>query len=284
MLETPGLRQRAENQVLTELRIAHDEGTARLLINQKHRFFFDHPQDHVPGLLLLEGGHQLAERLLPAGEWLASELQACFSKYCLFDSPVKVQGKRSPLDEGWQCEIVIAQRLQVRASMHWVFIPMPPTRVVQLHSTAEVPVEKALVNKKRLENVMIGQPYTFQQTGHECHALLPHPANLLADSRQQTHPLYLLEAFMQLQRSLNYAQPVRLRDILLGISMQVFKPLAVGSAFHLQMEPQLDNGEARHFNRGADLWAAGQRFARCEMHSGRIQRKKHTVTQRSSAE
>ncbi|QCK79796.1 hypothetical protein E4K08_26015 [Raoultella ornithinolytica] len=67
MLETPGLRQRAENQVLTELRIAHDEGTARLLINQKHRFFFDHPQDHVPGLLLLEGGASVGRTLVTCG-------------------------------------------------------------------------------------------------------------------------------------------------------------------------------------------------------------------------
>lgn len=280
---TPGLRQRTENQVLTKLRRIHNEGSAELLINQKHRFFFDHPQDHVPGLLLLEGGHQLAERLLPAGEWLASELQARFTKYCLFDSPVRMQGKCSAQGEGWLCEIVVTQQLQVHASMNWVFIPMPSTQVVQRHSTAEAPVEEALVNKKRRENVMIGQPYAFQQTGHECHALLPHPANLLADSCQQTHPLYLLEAFMQLQRALNHAEPVRLRDILLGVSMQVFQPLAQGSAFQLQMEAQQGRGEARHFNRGADLWAAGQRFARCEMHSGRIQRSKHAAVQEGLA-
>lgn len=246
--------------------------------------FFDHPQDHVPGLLLLEGGHQLAERLLPPGEWLASEMQARFIRYCLFDSPVGLRGTCQPQGEGWQCEIAVTQNSQDRASMQWFFIPLPATQVTQLHSTAECPVESAKVNKKRPENVMIGQPYPFETTGYECHALLPHPDNLLADSHHQTHPLYLLEAFMQLQRSLNYDQPVRLRDILMGVSMQTFLPLAAGSAFHLQMEPQQDNGEARHFNRGADLWAAGQRFARCEMLSGRIQRNKQTITQGSSAE
>ncbi len=284
MPETPRLRQRAENQVLTDLRFSHGEGAAQLMINRKHRFFFDHPQDHVPGLLLLEGGHQLAERMLPAGAWFASELQARFTKYCLFDSPVELSAKCSTQDEGWRCDIVVIQQLQVRAGMHWVFMPMPATRVIQLRSTAEAPIERAQVNKKRLENVMIGQPYAFEKNGYECHALLPHPANLLADSHQQTHPLYLLEAFMQLQRSLNHAQPVRLRDILLGVSMQVLLPLAVGSAFHLQMAPQQDNGEGRHFNRGADLWAAGQRFARCEMLSGRIQRNAQTAVQWSLAE
>ncbi|MEB7884970.1 AfsA-related hotdog domain-containing protein [Serratia fonticola] len=283
MLETPGLRQRTENQVLTQIRCANDEAVAQLLINQKHRFFFDHPQDHVPGLLLLEGGHQLAERLLPQGEWLASEVQAGFTKYCLFDSPVEVHAKRSALEAGWQCDITITQRQEVRATLRWVFTPLPSARLIQLHSTAEAPVDKAQVNKKRLENVMIGQPYAFGQGGHECHALLPHSANLLADSRQQTHPLYLLEAFMQLQRSLNHAQPVRLRDILLGVSMQVLQPLAVGSAFHMQMDQQQDSGEGRRFSRGADLWAAGQLFARCDMHSGRIQRNKNKLAQEISA-
>lgn len=274
MLETKRLRQRPENRAISQVRCAGDEGQAQLLINQQHGFFFDHPHDHIPGLLLLESGHQLAVELLPEGAWFASELQAGFVKYCLFDSPVELRAQRHPVGDGWVCDVTVTQQQEARATLHWAFIPLPKERLVHRQPTVDAPIDKALVNKQRPENVMIGKPYALGPNGHQCHALVPDPDNLLADSRGQTHPLYLLEAFMQLQRSLNHAESVRLRDILLGVSMTQRLPLDVRSAFYMQTDRQSEKDEGRHFSRGAELWADGQCFARCDMHTGRIRRVK----------
>lgn len=278
MFETRRLRQRPENQVLSQVCFDGDEGTAQLLVNQQHRFFFDHQHDHIPGLLLLEGGHQLTERLLPEGAWFASELQADFTKYCLFDSPVELHATRRPLKAGWVSDVILRQRDETRATLHWVFSPLPETLLVQPGSTVNKAIEPSQVNKHRPENVMIGKPDVLDSGECQCHALQPHCANLLADSQGQTHPLYLLEAFMQLQRSLNHRDSYRLRDILLGVGMQVYSPLGAGSGFHMQANRYDEKDQGRHFSRGADLWAAGECFARCEMHTGRIRRGRKTMT------
>ena len=46
--------------------------TTSLLIDATHPYFFDHPCDHVPGMLLLEGCVQLAQAAL-ARSWLLRE-------------------------------------------------------------------------------------------------------------------------------------------------------------------------------------------------------------------
>lgn len=272
MSNTSALRQKPENRVICNICPAPGSASAQLTVDRQHPFFFDHPHDHIPGLLLLEGGHQLALEMLPGGQWFARSLDASFNKYCLFDEAVVLDGRCTTQDEGWVCEITISQHQDVRAGLRWEFLPLPALLLSQLPVNAGPPVAKAQVNKVRDENVMIEEPSVSSQGKIECHALTPHPDNWLADSNSQTHPLYLLEAFMQLQRSLNHAESVRLRDILLGVSIRQTQPLQPGSRFLMSSDTGQDKDAGRHFSRGADLWAAGQCFARCEMHSGRIRR------------
>ncbi len=57
-----GSRASAEHVVITTPEFAPDAGAfvATLIVNETHPYFFDHPCDHVPGMLLLEACAQLA--------------------------------------------------------------------------------------------------------------------------------------------------------------------------------------------------------------------------------
>ena len=56
------------------------EVTASLIVDRTHPFFFDHPCDHVPGMLLLEGCAQLALGAL-AGSGVAASLRPAVVAY-----------------------------------------------------------------------------------------------------------------------------------------------------------------------------------------------------------
>jgi 3-hydroxymyristoyl/3-hydroxydecanoyl-(acyl carrier protein) dehydratase len=57
-----GWRTSAEHVVITTPEYSADNGAfaATLIVNESHPYFFDHPCDHVPGMLLLEACAQLA--------------------------------------------------------------------------------------------------------------------------------------------------------------------------------------------------------------------------------
>jgi hypothetical protein len=55
-------RGRADNAVITPPNYADHRGgfVTSLIVDHRHPYFFDHPCDHVPGMLLLEGSAQVA--------------------------------------------------------------------------------------------------------------------------------------------------------------------------------------------------------------------------------
>jgi hypothetical protein len=276
MTEPRLLRQRAENQVIMQIQRRENGGRAQLVVDQQHAFFFDHPHDHIPGLLLLEGAHQIAQRLLPGEKaWFATGLQARFTKYCLFDGPIKLDASMKLQAGKWCSEVSVSQHRVPRATICWQFVGLPPGLLRQPPGVNSCEaVDKSRVNKHRVENVMIAQPYPLPQGGVECHALAPHRDNLLADSDGQAHPLALLETFMQLQRFLNGTESTRLRDVLLGVSMSQSLPLQAGSTFSIRTDAEEEKEAGKYFSRGADLWAAGRCFARCDIHTHRSLRAK----------
>lgn len=54
-------------------------GQARLMVDQSHPVFFDHPCDHVPGMMIMAGCRQLALRSHPA--LVVHSLDAKFTRY-----------------------------------------------------------------------------------------------------------------------------------------------------------------------------------------------------------
>jgi A-factor biosynthesis hotdog domain len=243
---------------------------AMLQVDQTHTFYFDHPLDHVPGLLLLEGSVQLAQRLASAPCFVSS-VEARFIKYVLFDAPIHLQADRGG---GGGIRVRVEQAGLLRAEIvirlsDCLVLPLAPAH--QIHA-AKGPCDGAPLGKWRAENVLIATPE--ETDGSITAQLLPIQADcLLTDSADVLHPLHLLEGFMQVQRYLNSqsATTARMRDILLGVSIRQTAPIPRGTA-PLQIRGMIGFTETttKHFSRQAVIACGDQIFAHCAIHTAQI--------------
>jgi hypothetical protein len=239
---------------------------AELRVDQSHPFFFDHPLDHVPGLLLLEGAVQLAQRFAPAQHFVAG-IEAAFLRYALFDAPIALNAAR--VAEG-KIQVQISQaghlRAEVTVDLRLNVMATPSAEAV--HSP---PCARNLLGKWRPENVLIGEP---QIRGNQISApMLPAPPDcLLCDSAQALHPLHLLESFMQVQRYLNNrsSDAARMRDILTGVSFAQTAPvLDLTATPTLQGSVEFGATNARRLSRAASIALGDRVFAHCALHTAR---------------
>ena len=75
-----------------------DDFIAQLFIDKTHPFFFEHPLDHVPGLMLVEAGRQLGTAVahtaydVPVGStvFILNGMEVDFSSFAELDQPVFV--------------------------------------------------------------------------------------------------------------------------------------------------------------------------------------------------
>lgn len=106
-LDRPGLvdprrvgRRQAENVVLLEPVVTGRDVRARLRVAGGHPSLFDHAQDHLPGMVLMEAGRQAAllaaEEVdrLRADQLIVNRLSASFHAYSELDRPVTVVARR----------------------------------------------------------------------------------------------------------------------------------------------------------------------------------------------
>ena len=246
-----------------------------LKIDKGHSFFFDHEHDHVPGLMLLEAAHQYAERMLDdATEVYVAVMEASFFKFCLFNAPVMLGGKRLFSDEGDKFEIIVSQNGKQRAVVEFLFkkVSRPILRIAD--NKPLQPCVAKRVNKLRSENVMITTPVKCDSGNMMCSSLPVNTENLFSDSREMAHPLYLVEAFMQLQRYINHdSGSGRLRDILMGISFTQEQPIDRHCMFDIIADELTEDFGTKHFTRGAWLKSGNLNFARCDLHTVRLMTK-----------
>ncbi|GKQ37408.1 ScbA/BarX family gamma-butyrolactone biosynthesis protein [Streptomyces sp. A012304] len=70
----------------------------RLRVDTAHPVFFDHPLDHVPGMLLLEAARQAA-LLRTGGERSPNAYDAVFHRYAELDEPLWIEAVEGPTGE-----------------------------------------------------------------------------------------------------------------------------------------------------------------------------------------
>jgi hypothetical protein len=241
-------RTHSANQVCAQFREHHRSAHARLVIDQSHPFFFDHPLDHVPGLLLIEAMNQLAEReayraSANAGHGPLHTISAevTFNKFCVFGGKAWIMAEAQDAD-GRRIRTRVEQEGVINCKGVFEYEPyeMPPfgsqdrEKQADFHEAAEqlslTPCPKELVNKFDEANVMIDTPVRIGSTLN-ANVLPPHPRNVLVDNRYGLLPaVYLLEAYMQTQRYLNKVfmrqnETIRMRDTLCGVSIRLLRPV-----------------------------------------------------------
>lgn len=271
-MTTVDARTHPRNAALLPQPDTADPHQALLRVDRAHPFFFDHPLDHLPGLLLLEAAVQLVQRGAPSGHFV-SAIEGRFLRYALFDAPVHIQAvhiqavQAGPLA---QC-VTLTQRGQARAEVTVTLAPfaLPAAQGQQPRPLGLCPAPQAALNKSRPENVLIATP---QISGDNVSAwLLPPPETcLMTDSAQALHPLCLLEAFMQVQRFLNSqrAEMGRMRDILTGVSFRQYAPI-MDRTTGLRIDGAArftETGPSR-LSRKATIAQGGIAFAECALHT-----------------
>nr|WP_237330057.1 ScbA/BarX family gamma-butyrolactone biosynthesis protein [Streptomyces sp. BA2] len=70
----------------------------QLRVDNRHPILFDHPLDHVPGMLLLEAARQAAQDTHHQQAMVAVAMNNRFSRYVEFDAPCWVEAKPLPDD------------------------------------------------------------------------------------------------------------------------------------------------------------------------------------------
>ncbi|MFZ5962397.1 AfsA-related hotdog domain-containing protein [Thalassococcus sp. BH17M4-6] len=272
-------RMNLRNAVLAYT-VGNRPDTALLHVDQTHPFFFDHPLDHVPGLLLLEGAVQAAQNSAQA-PCFVSRITAEFIQYTLFDSPILVSSRSQDRDGRELCIVDITQddtlRARIEVELTRMVKPMPHRRPPG-PLRALPPCAGAPLNKHRAENVLITTP-VITDTQIEARLLPLSQDCLFADTTQAVHPLYLLEAFMQVQRYLNATQDgdQRIRDILTGVSIEQTAPIPdLSDGVYLRGAREFAPIGRGRMSRSAWLYAAQKPFAKCAIHTARVQRRAKT--------
>lgn len=257
-----------DSRTLPRNNVLRRQGDAtHLIVDRDHPFFFDHPLDHIPGLLLIEGGVQFAQRAAAPGQFV-NRIEARFLKYALFDTPVVLNGAATQPGET-QVTLVQNGRLRATIATSTQVLTRPIAPGDQQATPELIPCDGPVLNKERAENILISTP---EQSGSEISTwILPGTGDcLLTDSDATIHPLHLLESFMQMQRFLNgqRLEKGRMRDILTGVSFAQTAPVMRGGG-PLRIIGTSDFTETTpgRLSRGATITCGGQEFAHCALHT-----------------
>ncbi|GES28784.1 adhesin [Streptomyces angustmyceticus] len=99
----PTAPQRVSREQLADVVLSTTDSPncSRLRADLSHRVLFDHPVDHVPGMLLLEAARQSAHEAAHPRPTVAVGLDAVFRRYVELDAPCWIQSRcELPLDDG----------------------------------------------------------------------------------------------------------------------------------------------------------------------------------------
>jgi hypothetical protein len=230
---------------------------AQLVVDESHPYFFDHPLDHVSGILMLEGLLQLLEGSDVVRGGFLRQMRATFPRFCEKDPPVQLELLRAAA--GRLCTARAVQAGLPVCSLRFEASTMPleagdgPAR-----RTSSAPrvarADAPLLHKARPENVLIA-PWTMDGRIART-ALLAPPRGHQLDAGDPRHhpPLYVFEAARQLVTALShglYGVPLGMPMNLVAVELVLEAPLRRGIplvlSHALQPLPALATNTFAHF-------------------------------------
>lgn len=185
--------------------------TTTLVVDQAHPFYFDHPVDHVPGILQVAGLLGLAIDAtdgspLRPGRRLALALD--FPSFAELDEPVDLRCTAD--DACWTLTAVQGERTVCAGTMELPTMDLPPGTGIhegiplreppEPHAAPE-PAVPRLVHRMGAHTVMVGAPDRSDDDAFEC-AVLRSAA--LVSPAPVRHPIEVIEAARQLTLMLGH--------------------------------------------------------------------------------
>lgn len=221
---------------------------AQLVVDESHPYFFDHPLDHIPGILLIEAALQLAEHASPglrSDQQFIDRLTIKFHRYVGKDRPVTLELLKQADGHGAVVRIMQNEQLMCLCTLTIAQGKAGPALALP---TGVAPCSRqAWLHKARPDNILVGDidphsrvsttdlPAThFFQDGHRhCHSMVYFLEIARQTYMQIAHgpmavaldtPMNLLALDFSLQRPLTRGQALSLApQIAVGQALQAFK-------------------------------------------------------------
>lgn len=254
------LRPRAAQRVLRELSWGDAGGLwGQLVIDEADPYYFDHPLDHAPGVLLVEALVQACEASLAARgapPVFVRDLQLSFRSFCE-KAPAEVQIEERPLGPGrWAFVGKIQQggRGVLSATLQLATLPSPPAAGSAPSAASEPwpgdpPPE--LARKTHPENVLSS---ALRWEGGDAAASFvarePAPEHALGAGGRVHGPTYLLEVSRQaISQAFARLEPEAFEGarVLLALRISLDAPVWRGAPLlgRIERQPYVKVGELR---------------------------------------
>ncbi len=200
----------SENSVIEGLNIEGDSSSfhADLRFDEKHRYFFDHPLDHIPGIMIVCGFWETCVRSTFALDAMNNQLvrtvkafSATFNRFAEKDVPLHYSARVMSGGVNHLEIVGTAEQNGQKVCTIAITLLYEPRDVGELPSSSVsgVMVAADLVHKHVPENILIANAEHGVDT-YRCIALLPASDHILVDGSEQTkhiNPVYFLEASRQ---------------------------------------------------------------------------------------
>lgn len=186
---------------------------APLIVPEEHPYFFDHPLDHIPGILLLEGILQLC--FIAAPGWLdllkdqgmyIKNVEISFHHWCEKDRPIMVELTRKNVESSLQSRFAAQGRIMQNGNnICTVDLEgtvaaagnVPLSSIFPPESHLPCP-ELKLLHKRHKENVLVSRLKPDGTDGYSCDLIKPAVNHIFSNRKSSFYSiLYLLEAIRQ---------------------------------------------------------------------------------------
>jgi 3-oxoacyl-(acyl-carrier-protein) synthase len=191
----------ADDTLLTGVRPLAPPGrgvTAGVRVDTGDPYFFDHPLDHVPAVLLFEAAYRLAIRAGRTGR-PPTRLDMSFLRFCDLDAPITLDLRPTARPGVAECHarqndrLVAKGRVQTDGSAGTPVLPSVP------EGGGRQVIDPARVHKANRSNVFLDEPRQVGPGRYRCEVIVPAEPHVLLDgSPTWLSPTVLIEAFRQM--------------------------------------------------------------------------------------
>jgi hypothetical protein len=163
---------------------------SKLNVNQRDPFFFDHPLDHVPGMLMICGMVELIRTRVDTAPGGRAKGAMAFRAMCELGPAASLQVDTTGPGRG---DLQVRQGATVVADGWFEFTPAAAVAAADApaYERAMVSADASLVHRNRAENIMIGDPGRDERQVIAA-VLPPPPGHALAGHHPGTHAIEVL--------------------------------------------------------------------------------------------
>ncbi|MFJ2538964.1 beta-ketoacyl synthase N-terminal-like domain-containing protein [Pseudomonas sp. NPDC087614] len=238
-------QRRPENIVIANVQRGPQSLHAQLVVNEAHPYFFDHPLDHIPGILLLEGVLQLIELAMPP---LSGRVAYVKNLSIKFQQYVQKQGAiELHLEQGKDPQVFNAKVMQAGKLMCTCILGMAYNSAFETSPAGEFTAvrcrDKALLHKAREENIIVSDISGIAQRLSVDTLKLPEEHIFQEGDPEHYSMVYFLEVARQCYMQIAHSHlriPLNTPMNLLALSFTLDRPIPRNSPLSLAPQTGFD--------------------------------------------